>query len=117
LFSSCSAYDYRERRFGLTEPHASYLTILANVLAPYGVTEPMIPDPFNIFQHSHIEPEFQLLTRAPLSCTGDYVEFLAESDCLVALTACPQEPESLQRLQHHRHPGGVALNKRCFAKI
>jgi len=90
LFSSCSAYDYRVR-FGLTEPHASCLNILANVLVPYGVTEPMIPDPFNIFQHSHIESDFQLLTRAPLSCAGDYVEFFADTDCLVALTACPQD--------------------------
>jgi uncharacterized protein YcgI (DUF1989 family) len=90
LFSSCSAYDYRVR-FGLAEPHPSCLSILGEVLAPHGVSEAMIPDPFNIFQHSHIEPDFRLLTRAPLSRAGDHVEFLAEADCLVALTACPQD--------------------------
>jgi uncharacterized protein YcgI (DUF1989 family) len=51
----------------------------------------MVPDPFNIFQHSQIGADFKLTTHAPLSRAGDYVEFLAESDCLVALTACPQD--------------------------
>ena len=31
------------------------------------------------------------ITRAPLSRAGDDVEFLAEADCLVAFTACPQD--------------------------
>jgi uncharacterized protein len=90
LFSSCSAYDYRVR-FGLTEPHASCLAILAEALAPYGIPEVMIPDPFNIFQHSEITPEFSLLTRAPLSRAGDYVVLQAEVDCVVAVSACPQD--------------------------
>jgi uncharacterized protein len=93
LFSSCSAYDYRVR-FGLIEPHPSCLSILADVLAPYGIGEAGIPDPFNIFQHSHIASDFRLLTRAPLSRAGDYVEFRADADCLVALTACPQDQNS-----------------------
>jgi uncharacterized protein YcgI (DUF1989 family) len=29
--------------------------------------------------------------RAPLSKAGDYIEFHAEMDCLVAMTACPQD--------------------------
>ena len=90
LFSSCSAYDYRVR-FGLTDPHPSCLAILGDVLAPYGIPEALIPDPFNIFQHSEIGPNFDLFTRAPLSRPGDYVEFQADADCLVALTACPQD--------------------------
>jgi uncharacterized protein len=90
LFSSCSAYDYRVR-FGLSEPHANCLGILADVLSAHGISEAMVPDPFNIFQHSHIGPDFRLATRAPLSRAGDYVELLAEANCLVALTACPQD--------------------------
>jgi uncharacterized protein len=90
LFSSCSAYDYRVR-FGLADPHPSCLAILEEVLAPYGIPEAMIPDPFNIFQHSEIAPDFRLYTRVPLSRAGDYVAFQAEVDCLVALTACPQD--------------------------
>jgi len=54
LFSSCSSYDYRIR-FGLSEPHPSCLAILADVLAPHGISEAMIPDPFNVFQVIKIE--------------------------------------------------------------
>jgi uncharacterized protein YcgI (DUF1989 family) len=90
LFSSCSAYDYRVR-FGLTEPHPSCLSILGDVLAPHGIGEALIPDPFNVFQHSVIGPDGTLSTEAPRSTAGDYIELVAEADCLVALTACPQD--------------------------
>jgi hypothetical protein len=90
LFSSCSPYDYRVR-FGLTTPHASCLAILAEVLAPHGISEAMIPDPLNVFQRTVITPGFRLETDEPLSRAGDYVELRAEQDCLVALTACPQD--------------------------
>ncbi|KRT74139.1 MAG: hypothetical protein XU13_C0009G0004 [Candidatus Rokubacteria bacterium CSP1-6] len=90
LFSSCSAYDYRVR-FGLRMDHNSCLGILAGVLAPYGISESMIPDPFNIFQRTLIRPDWALETVEPLSKPGDFVEFRAEADCLVALTACPQD--------------------------
>jgi hypothetical protein len=39
-------------RFGLEDPQASCLALLADVLAPYGISEAMIPDPFNIFPKS-----------------------------------------------------------------
>jgi len=90
LFSSCSPYDY-PLRFALTTPHASCLAILAQVLAPHGIGEPMIPDPFNIFQRTLIAADGRLETQAPLSRAGDFVELVAEDDCLVALTACPQD--------------------------
>jgi uncharacterized protein YcgI (DUF1989 family) len=90
LFSSCSPYDYRVR-FGLTEPHASCLAILADVLAPHGIGEAMIPDPFNVFQRSRVTPTFGLETLEPLSRAGDWIELEAITDCLVAVTACPQD--------------------------
>jgi uncharacterized protein YcgI (DUF1989 family) len=90
LFSSCSPYDY-PLRFGLTTPHASCLASLAEALAPHGVAEAMIPDPLNVFQRTVITPDFRLETLEPLSRAGDYVELRAEDDCLVALTACPQD--------------------------
>src|SRR5439155_7934616 len=90
LFSSCSAYDYRVR-FGLETPHASCLGILGEVLAPHGITETMIPDPFNIFQRSVVREDFRLETHEPLSRAGDFIELEAQEDCLVAVTACPQD--------------------------
>jgi uncharacterized protein YcgI (DUF1989 family) len=90
LFSSCSAYDYRVR-FGLTTPHASCLSLLTGALVPWGIGEAMIPDPFNVFQHTVITPDGRLETHVPRSKAGDHVELRAEDDCLVAVTACPQD--------------------------
>jgi uncharacterized protein YcgI (DUF1989 family) len=90
LFSSCSADDYRVR-FGLTTPHASCLGILVDVLAPFGIPESVIPDPFNIFQRTAVLPDGKIETLEPLSKPGDFVEFEAAADCVVALTACPQD--------------------------
>jgi len=47
-------------RFGLETPHASCLSILGEVLAPHGIVEGLIPDPFNIFQRSVIGANFKL---------------------------------------------------------
>jgi len=90
LFSSCSAYDYRVR-FGLTAPHPSCLSILSGILLPFGIPEPMVPDPFNIFQRTAIAADGKLQTLEPLSKAGDFVEFEAAGNCLVAVTACPQD--------------------------
>ena len=90
LFSSCSAYDYRVR-FGLLTPHASCLDILGDVLAPHGIVEAMIPDPFSIFQRSIVGADFKLETHEPLSRSGDFLELEAQEHCLVAVTACPQD--------------------------
>ncbi len=90
LFSSCSEYDYRVR-FGLTTPHNNCLGILTRVLAPHGLAEHEIPDPFNIFQRTAIGADRRIETLEPLSRAGDFIEFRAEEDCLVALTACPQD--------------------------
>ena len=56
-------YDYRVR-FGLATPHASCLSILGEV-APRGIAEAMIPDPFNILQRSVIREGFRLETHGP----------------------------------------------------
>jgi uncharacterized protein len=90
LYSSCSPYDYAIR-FGLTTPHNSCLAILTDVLAPHGVPEHLIPDPFNIFQRTLVTADWRLESHEALSGPGDHVEFQAEDDCLVALTSCPQD--------------------------
>lgn len=90
IFSSCSEYDYRVR-FGFTTYHNSCLSILTNRLAPYGLLEHQIPDPFNIFQRTAIGPDGSIETLEPRSKAGDFIEFQAEEDCLMALTACPQD--------------------------
>ena len=87
--SACSPYDY-PIRFGVTD-HPSCLAILSDVLKPHGVPEYLIPDPFNVFMNTEISADGRIEVRAPLSKPGDYTEFEADVDCLVAMTACPQD--------------------------
>lgn len=89
LSSACSPYDY-PIRFGVTD-HPSCLAILRDVLSPYGIPEHLIPDPFNVFMHTQVAPDGTYTVHEPLSRVGDYIEFLAEVGCLVAMTTCPQD--------------------------
>ncbi len=89
LSSACSPYDY-PIRFGITD-HPSCLAILRDVLAGHGVPEHLIPDPFNVFMHTQVSEDGTYSVHAPLSRAGDYIEFLAETTCLVAMTTCPQD--------------------------
>jgi uncharacterized protein len=87
--SACSPYDY-PIRFGITG-HPSCLAILRDVLEQHQVPEYLIPDPFNVFMNTGVHESGQIDVRAPLSKPGDYIDFQADMDCLVALTACPQD--------------------------
>jgi uncharacterized protein len=87
--SACSPYDY-PIRFGITG-HPSCLAILRDVLETHRIPEYLIPDPFNVFMNTSVGENGQIEVRAPLSNAGDYIEFRADMDCLVAMTACPQD--------------------------
>ncbi|HLW49205.1 MAG TPA: urea carboxylase-associated family protein [bacterium] len=87
--SACSPYDY-PIRFGITG-HPSCLAILSSVLEEHRIPEHLIPDPFNVFMNTEVGENGQIEVRAPLSKPGDYIEFQADTDCLVAMTACPQD--------------------------
>lgn len=62
---------------------------LALSVAPEGIPEDEVPDTMNIFQQSTISGEEQTmeLGRSPAK-PGDSVEFEAEMDALVAVSAC-----------------------------
>lgn len=87
--SACSPYDY-PIRFGIAG-HPSCLAILSRVLEAHRIPEYLIPDPFNVFMNTEIRADGTIEVRPPLSTAGDYIEFEADMDCLVAMTACPQD--------------------------
>lgn len=90
LFSSCSPYDY-QIRFGV-DHHVSCLAALRNALVPYEIPEFLIPDPFNVFQNTALDARSGMIdTVPPLSVAGSRMTLRAEVDCLVALSACPQD--------------------------
>lgn len=82
LYSSCSPCDY-PIRFGLTTPHDSCLAILVGALAPHGVPEHLIPDPFNIFQRTVVTADWRLESREGFSGPGDPVNGWKITDVLL----------------------------------
>ena len=63
---------------------------LTRAMEPYGVAYPDIPSPLNLFQNMAIDPATGLMTRTPIRPKSPVgIEFTAEMDLIVALSACP----------------------------
>ena len=60
----------------------------------FGVEEHQVPlDTFNAFMVVDIDSDSHYTFRAPVIAKGDYIEFRAEIDQLVAISACPATSE------------------------
>lgn len=88
LLTPCSKDTFRII-YGDTDPHRGCFGNLAAALAPYGVTEDMIPTAFNVFMNVPVDGATGALTVAPpLSKAGDRIVFEARMDLVIGLTAC-----------------------------
>lgn len=62
---------------------------IAAAIAPYGIAADRIPCAFNCFMNVPIDAATGALTvLPPLSKAGDHIDFVAEMDLIIALTAC-----------------------------
>jgi uncharacterized protein YcgI (DUF1989 family) len=85
----CNAFFYASHGAGVRD---GCFEQLAAVAAPYGVPAEDIPDSFDIFQNYPFDPGvggFRVLE--PVTKAGDFIEFRAEMDLLVALSNCPDD--------------------------
>lgn len=65
---------------------------IVNALTPYGLTPYEVAlDTFNIFMHTEFDEECRYRFERPVIEAGGYIEFVAERDVLVAISACPYE--------------------------
>jgi uncharacterized protein YcgI (DUF1989 family) len=98
LYTPCSretfALIYRH-----TSPHPSCFENLTSSLEPYGIAGDRIPTTFNIFMNVAIAPDGHLTVQPPRSKAGDFIEFQAEMDLIVALTACSAEMSNNYRFK------------------
>jgi uncharacterized protein len=70
--------------------HSSCYTNLVSAIAPFGLGSEYVHDNLNLFQKTRIDPQTsRYVTEASDAKVGDYVEFYAEIDVLVAVSACP----------------------------
>lgn len=83
----CNRFLYENIGVG---PRDGCHEIISKAVAPYGLLPEDIPDTFDLFMnypHDCTLHRFKILE--PVSRPGDYIEFLAEMNCLVALSNCP----------------------------
>lgn len=68
------------------------LEIISKQVAPYGIQPEDLPDPFNVFLNlEHSPDDGRWICKEPVTRPGDYIEFRAEIDCLVAISNCPED--------------------------
>jgi len=98
LYTPCSPetftllYDHKGH-------HPSCLENLVTNLEPFGIVLDGIPTTFNVFMNVEIGSNGALRILPPRSRAGDYIEFRAETDLLVGLTACSAEKSNNHRLK------------------
>lgn len=91
LLTPCSA-DTFHIIYGHEHPHRGCHGNLSEALAPFGIAPDQIPVTFNIFMNVDVNGETgEIAVRPPRSKAGDYVDFIAQMDLIVGLTACAAE--------------------------
>lgn len=89
LFAACDPARYA--LLGVTGHHDNCADNLRSALEPFGLALPYVPTPLNLFMNTkfydHALMEIEVATTAP----GQSVTFRTLRDCIVALSACPQD--------------------------
>lgn len=86
----CNRYLY-EVMLGLG-PLDGCQEIISKAVEPYGIKPEDLPDTFDVnMNYVHDCASHQWICNLPVSRAGDYVEFRAETDCLIAISVCPME--------------------------
>lgn len=82
---------YRFQGLGCTEYHDNCADNLRAGMAGIGLTPPEVPSPLNLWMNIPINGDGSIDWKEPVSKPGDYVVLRAEMDCVVAMSACPQD--------------------------
>ncbi|MGJ3628464.1 DUF1989 domain-containing protein [Sphingomonas sp. MMS24-JH45] len=104
LLTPCS-FDTFHHFYPELPPHRGCFGNLAAALAPYGVTEDMIPIAFNCFMNVPVDGRTgRLEVLPPVSGAGDSVTFEAKMDLVIGLTACSAPASNSERFKpiHYR---------------
>lgn len=89
LIAACD--DYRYGLLGCTGYHDNCTDNLHAALRQLGLTAPDCPSPLNLWMNIPVDPQGKTSWGEPLSKAGDYVILRATLDCVVAMSACPQD--------------------------
>ncbi len=89
LLAACDRYRYE--LLGCEGFHDNCTDNLSAALSELGLTPPETPSPWNLFMNIPVGADGSVTFEPPVSKPGDYVTLLAEMDCVVVFSACPQD--------------------------
>ncbi len=89
LMAACDSYRYG--LLGCTEYHDNCTDNLFAAMRQLGLTPPECPSPLNLWMNIPVGEVGRTAWGEPLSKAGDHVVLRAEMDCIVAMSACPQD--------------------------
>jgi uncharacterized protein YcgI (DUF1989 family) len=89
LMAACDIWRYRN--LGCTDYHDNCRDNLFAAMAELGLVPPECPSPLNLWMNIPVVDGVSVEWLAPVSRAGDYVVLRAELDCVVAMSACPQD--------------------------
>lgn len=88
LLTPCSKDTFRII-YGHDDPHQGCFGNLTNALSMYEIAPDQIPCAFNCFMNVPIDGVTGKFTvEPPTSKPGDYIDFIAEMDLIIGMTAC-----------------------------
>lgn len=89
LIAACDVYRYG--LLGCTDYHDNCTDNLHAAMMRIGLEAPECPSPLNLWMNIPAAPDGSTSWGEPLSKPGDYVVLRAQMDCIVAMSACPQD--------------------------
>ena len=89
LLAACDRYRYE--LLGSDGYHDNCTDNLEAALAELGLRPPETPSPWNLFMNIPVATDGSVSFQPPVCGPGDHVTLLAEMDCIVAFSACPQD--------------------------
>jgi uncharacterized protein len=92
LIAACDPARYRA--LGDSD-HDSCAVNMRNALAQIGLSSDIVPQPVNLFMNIPVGDDGELSWLPALSRPGDSVTFTAAIDCVVVVSACPMDLNSI----------------------
>lgn len=89
IMAACDRHRYR--LLGCEEYHDNCTDNMQAAMQQLGLDAPECPSPLNLWMNIPVAADGSTSWGEPLSKPGDHVVLRAQMDCVVAMSACPQD--------------------------
>jgi uncharacterized protein len=89
LMAACDLFRYTT--LGCNTYHDSCADNLRMAMMAIGLVAPEVPQPLNLWMNIPVDAKGRTQFLPAVSKAGDLVHLLAEMDCIVVMSACPQD--------------------------